>query len=117
MFEQHDRSFLVSLTYLGTYERFILYVMVPDDEATASRYKVTISMEVEDSLVEEKQIFVKDVVSIETMRNTLIHELEPAKCIVLTRTEALRYMKMVPNKDNDFVTIQLPINIEDVDEI
>ena len=114
VFQKEGRQFMVSLSFLGVHEVFVLYILLPADEEFASNFKVTISLEETDAENPTKMIHVLDVVSIEEMKNLPIIEIPPSKCLVLNRRDVLRYVTCTANRDDRYSTIHFPICIEEI---
>ena len=114
VFKCKGERFLVSLTFLGEYQRFILYVLMPKSPEDAKKFKVQVTFEEKTSNKTEKLTYIKNVVSIEEMRMRQIHELPSSNCVVLSQLEAERFMTIEDNEEDDFQTVHLPIFIDDV---
>ena len=112
--ERDEQEFFISLTYIGHQQYFVLYVMLPLDVESASKYRVTISMEEPNSNSPTKYTYVKEVLSIDQMKNKEVPEIPSTHCVILTHIDAEKFLYIRPNQNDMYNTVHLPIYIENI---
>ena len=114
IFERDEQQFFVSLTYIGASQAFVMFLMIPTDIETASKYRATISLQEPNSNSPLRHSYVVKVLSIDELKNIGVAEIPSSKCLIVTSSEAERFLSVKPNDDDDYNTVHLPFYIDNI---
>ena len=114
LLHRDEQDFYISLTYIGSQQCFVMFLMLPLDVEQAAKYRVTLSIEEPNKNSPTKYTYVKQILSIDQLKNIKITDIPLTHCVILTHTVVEKFLSIRPNTQDIYNTVYLPIYVENI---